>query len=178
VRKRREPIRHIHVYTGDGAGKTTAALGLALRSVGHGHKVIIVQFMKGRKSIGEYKIRRRLYPEYEIHQFGRPEFVNLKNPSKIDVKLAREGLEFAKQALERKPDLLILDEINLAVKLGLLDLSEVLTLLEGVRKGTVIVLTGRGAPQELIERADLATEMRKIKHPLKIGISPCKGIQY
>lgn len=168
----------IHLYTGDGEGKSITAFGLALRAVGHGYKVIIVQFMKGRKDIGEYKIWRRLAPHYEIHQFGRKEFVDLKKPEPIDYILAERALNFAKKALKRKPRLLILDEINLAVSIGLIKISDVLDLLNNIPKSTTVVLTGRNAPRELIERADLVTEMREIKHPWKKGIQARKGIEY
>ena len=119
----------IHLYTGEGEGKTTTALGLALRAVGHGYKVIIIQFMKGRKNIGEYLIKERLAPEYEIYQFGKEKFVNLENPSEEDKKLAQKGLEFARESLRKKPRLLILDEINLAIAIGLIELKEVLNFL-------------------------------------------------
>ena len=168
----------VHLYTGDGEGKSITAFGLALRSVGHGLRVIIVQFMKGRKDIGEYKIKDKLYPEYEIHQFGLKEFINLKNPSPADFKLARDGLTFAKEAMKRKPHLLILDEINLAVAIGLLKLKDVLDLLDEAPTSTTVVLTGRSAPRELIDRADLVTEMREIKHPIKKGVPARKGIEY
>lgn len=169
---------NIHLYTGEGEGKTITAFGLALRALGHGHKVIIIQFMKGRKNIGEYKIKRRLSPEYEIHQFGRKEFINLKNPAPVDFKLARKGLEFAKKALKKKPDLLILDEINLAAAFRLIKVEEVLKFLDSVPKNTTVVLTGRRAPKELIERADLVTEMKEIKHPMKKGVPARRGIEY
>ncbi|MEM2820411.1 MAG: cob(I)yrinic acid a,c-diamide adenosyltransferase, partial [Candidatus Bathyarchaeia archaeon] len=149
----------IHLYTGDGEGKSITAFGLALRAIGHGYKVIIIQFMKGRKDIGEYKIRKRLAPNYEIHQFGRREFIDLKNPDPIDYILARRALRFAKKAIKKKPRLLILDEINLAVSIGLIELKDVLELLSNIPKPTTVVLTGRNAPKELIERADLVTEM-------------------
>jgi len=168
----------IHLYTGDGEGKSITAFGLALRAVGHGYKVIIVQFMKGRKDIGEYKVRRKLAPNYEIHQFGRREFINLKSPEPIDYILARRGLEFARKMLKKKPRLLILDEINLAVSIGLVGLSDVLALLNDVPEQTTVVLTGRNAPKELIERADLVTEMCEIKHPWKRGVQARKGIEY
>jgi cob(I)alamin adenosyltransferase len=168
----------VHLYTGDGEGKSITAFGLALRAVGHGYKVIIIQFMKGRKDIGEYKIKDRLSPEYEIYQFGRREFIDLKNPRPIDLKLANEGLAFAKEAMKRRPRLLVLDEINLAVAVGLIKLQDVLDLLENVPPSTTVVLTGRRAPKELIDRADLVTEMREVKHPIKEGILARKGIEY
>jgi len=175
---RRKERGLVHLYTGEGEGKSITAFGLALRAVGHGYKVIIVQFMKGRKDIGEYKIKERLNPEYEIHQFGRREFINLENPDPVDLKLAEEGLSFAKEALKRKPHLLVLDEINLAVSTGLLKLEDVLDLLEEIPPSTTVVLTGRRAPKELIAQADLVTEMREIKHPIKRGVPARKGIEY
>ncbi|MEM1586083.1 MAG: cob(I)yrinic acid a,c-diamide adenosyltransferase [Candidatus Bathyarchaeia archaeon] len=168
----------IHLYTGDGEGKSITAFGLALRAVGHGYKVIIVQFMKGRKDVGEYKIRGRLAPNYEIRQFGRKEFIDLESPSLIDYVLARRALNFAKKALSRKPRLLILDEINLAVSVGLVQLSDVLDLLSNIPESTTVVLTGRNAPKELIELADLVTEMREIKHPWRSGVQARRGIEY
>ena len=110
----------VYLWTGIGAGKTTSALGVALRHVAHRKKVIIIQFMKGRKDIGEYMIRNKLKPYYEIHQFGTKKFVNLKKPSKLDKKYAEQGLAYAFKALKKKPKLIILDEINLAAAIGLL----------------------------------------------------------
>jgi cob(I)alamin adenosyltransferase len=168
----------LYLYTGEGGGKTTAALGLALRSVGHGHKVVIVQFMKGRKDIGEYKIARRLAPQYEIHQFGREGFVDLKNPSKEDCELAEKGLAFARKMMGRKPNLLVLDELNLAVSVGLVKLEDAVRLLDEAPKETVVVVTGRNAPKELVERADFVNEVRDVKHPFKKGIPAKEGVQY
>lgn len=168
----------LYLYTGEGGGKTTAALGLALRSVGHGHKVVIIQFMKGRKDIGEYKIARRLHPNYEIHQFGREEFVNLKNPAKEDRELAENGLKFVREVLGRRPNLLVLDELNLAVAAGLVKIEDVMKLLDEAPKDMVIAITGRQAPKELIERADFVNEVKDIKHPYGKGIPAQEGIQY
>ncbi|MFQ6065534.1 MAG: cob(I)yrinic acid a,c-diamide adenosyltransferase [Candidatus Bathyarchaeia archaeon] len=168
---------YIYLYTGTGGGKTTNALGLALRSVGHGHKVVIIQFMKWWKNTGEYKIRERLEPHYEIHQFGREGWIGLDNLGEEDKELAQKGLWFAEKIVkEKKPDLLVLDEINLAVHCRLLDSSEVLDLLNKIPKKTDIVLTGRYAPQELIDRADFVNEIRDIKHPKEIPTT--RGIQY
>lgn len=168
----------ISVYTGEGEGKTTNALGLALRAVGHGYRVIIIQFMKGRKYIGEYRVKDRLAPEYEIHQFGREEFIDFKNPMPLDYELAAKGLEFAKNALKRKPRLLILDEINLAAHFGIVKTEDILKLLEDIPEETTVVLTGRRAPRELIERADLVTEMKFVKHPFEKNVPARKGIEY
>ncbi|MCW4019760.1 MAG: cob(I)yrinic acid a,c-diamide adenosyltransferase [Candidatus Bathyarchaeota archaeon] len=168
---------YIYLYTGSGGGKTTNALGLALRSVGHGHKVVIIQFMKWWKNTGEYKIRKKLEPYYEIYQFGRKGWIGLSNLEEEDKTLAKRGLEFAKKIVkERKPHLLVLDEINLAVHCKLLDFSQVLDLLDNIPKKTDVVLTGRHAPKELMDRADFVNEVRDIKHPKEIPTT--KGIQY
>lgn len=169
---------NIHLYTGSGEGKSLTAFGLALRAVGHGYKVVIVQFLKGRKDVGEYKIKDRLSPEYEIYQFGREEFIDLSKPTSIDYELAKAGLEFAWKALERKPRVLVLDEINLAAAVGLLRIEDIISLLDAVPDETVVVLTGRNAPRELIERADLVTEMIEVKHPFYLGIPARRGIEY
>jgi cob(I)alamin adenosyltransferase len=166
----------IYLYHGSGGGKTTNALGLALRSVGHGNRVIIVQFMKGRKDIGEYKIAKRLHPDYEIYQFGSEDWVDLKNPSEEDKRRAREGLLFAQKTLKLEPNLLILDEIGLAAYYGLLETDDVLELLRNIPKKTDVVITGRKVPEELIDRADFVNEVIDVKHPR--NITAVKGIQY
>ena len=169
----------IHLYTGDGSGKTTAALGVALRSAGHKRKVIVVQFMKGRKNIGEYKIMERLKPEYEIHQFGREEWVDIEKPSEDDKNLAAKGIEFLRKITERMeniPDLLIIDEINLAAAIGLVRIDEVLDILCLIPKSVHVYLTGRNAPKEFIDIADYVTELNNIKHPQKIECT--EGIEY
>ena len=178
----------VYLWTGEGAGKTTSALGVALRAVGHGKKVVIIQFLKGRKDIGEYKIKDRLKPYYEIYQFGRPELIDPMHPKKIDYELARKGLEFARKVIKKKPFLLILDEINLITGVkktrdgrevkGLLEVKDVLDFLDSVPPETTVYLTGRYAPKELIERADFATEIREIKHPFKKEIPAREGIEY
>ncbi len=185
---------YIYLYTGMGGGKTTNALGLALRSVGHGHKVVIIQFLKWWKNTGEYKIMKRLKPYYEIYQFGRQgwfevdgekpktykfggkEFV-VRSFEELDKKLANEALMFAKKiAIQKKPHLLVLDEINLVMNWKLLEIREVLDLLDNIPKKTDVVLTGRLAPKELIERADFVNEIIDVKYPEKIPMT--KGIQY
>ena len=175
--KRKRAI--VYLYTGTGAGKTVSSLGLALRSLGHDHKVVMVQFMKGRKDVGEYMVQKRLSPNYEVHQFGRPEFINMKNPDPADIEFARKGLEFAKKiANEKAPNLLILDEINLAVAVGLLKLDEVLNFLDEVPPETKVVITGRFADKKLIDRADFATEIKQIKRPDLSVVGPHEGIEY
>lgn len=166
----------IYLWTGTGYGKTTSALGTALRQAGHGNKAIIIQFMKGRNYIGEYKIMKRLKPNYQIYQFGRPGWVDIKNPEQKDKDLACKGLEFAYGAIKQKPDLLVLDEINIAVAVGLLPEKEVLEFLDKVPAETTVYLTGRYAPPKLIWRADYVTEFVTLKQPEKIV--PKKGIDW
>ena len=165
----------VYLWTGTGAGKTTSALGVALRQAGHKRKVIIIQFMKGRKDIGEYKIRNKLKPYYEIYQFGTKKFVNLKKPSALDKKLAHKALAFAYEALKKKPKLLILDEVNLAAATGLLSDDEIITFLDSVPYSTIIYMTGRYASKKLIDRADFATEFVTLKQK---KIKARKGIEY
>jgi len=168
----------IQVYTGNGKGKTTAALGLALRACGHGRRVVMIQFMKGDIEYGEVKIAPNI-PGFELHQFGLPTFVDKGNPSDEDLRLAKEGFEFAKAAIENGDfDIVILDEIDVAVDFGLNPLDELLRLLDDVPADMEVVLTGRYAANEIIERADLVTEMREIKHPFQKGIYAREGIEY
>ncbi len=168
---------HIYLYVGTGAGKTTNALGLALRSVGHKHKVIVIQFMKWWKNIGEFKIQKMLAPYYEIYQFGRKGWIGLSNLNDGDKKLAEKALKFAEKITnEKKPSLLVLDEINLALYCQLLDVREVIDFLNRIPKNTDVVLTGRFAPQELIERADFVNEVKDVKYPKNMVTTI--GIQY
>ena len=169
-----------YLFTGEGAGKTTNALGLALRSVGHKNKVLIIQFLKWWKHTGEYKIAEMLKPYYEVYQFGRKGWIGLENLTEEDRKLCKRGLEFAKEIVEKKkPNLLILDEINLALHCKLLSVDEVINFLNHTNKisnKTDIVLTGRYAPEALIDKVDFVNEIRDIKHPEKIPTT--KGVQY
>jgi cob(I)alamin adenosyltransferase len=168
---------NVYLYSGTGAGKTANALGLALRSVGHKRKVIIIQFLKWWKNTGEYRIQKMLEPYYEIYQFGREGWIGLGTLGEEDKKLAEKALKFAEKIVnEKKPDLLVLDEINLALYSQLLDVKDVLRLLDKMPKGTDVVLTGRFAPQELIDRADFVNEIKEIKSA-KTTVTT-KGIQY
>ena len=161
----------IFVLTGDGKGKTTSAFGMALRAVGHGKKVAIVQFMKS----GEYGEIKARVNGMEIYQFGRKEFVF--EATEEDKKLAKMAIEKAEELLEKKPFILILDEINVALHFKLISLESVLKLLEK-RGETHIVLTGRKAPKKLIEMADVVTEMKKIKHYYDKGQEAMEGLEY
>jgi len=169
---------YIQVYTGNGKGKTTAALGLSLRAAGHGLRTVIIQFMKGWIDYGELKGVEMLSPYVEIHQAGRDTFVNRGNPDPEDVRLAREGWELARQAiLGKRADIVVLDEINCAVDFGLLPVGEVVDLLRRKPEGVEILLTGRGAPPEFLELADLITEMREMKHYYAKGVDARVGVE-
>ncbi|NWF87786.1 cob(I)yrinic acid a,c-diamide adenosyltransferase [Candidatus Bathyarchaeota archaeon] len=168
---------YVYLYTGTGAGKTTNALGLALRSAGHKHKVIIIQFLKWWKNTGEYKIRNTLAPYYEIYQFGRKGWHGLDNLNEGDKKLAQKALKFAEKIVkEKKPNLLVLDEINLALSCNLLDVEEVLEFLDKIPKKTDVVLTGRYAPKALVDRAEFVNEIIDVKYPKELVTT--KGIQF
>ncbi len=153
----------IQIYTGDAAGKTSAALGRALRAIGHGHNVVIVQFLKGREDIGEYLIKDRLSPDYEIHQYGTEYFIDPYNPSEEDRKLAEQCLEDIEGFLADEPGVLILDEVCYACSYGLVDAEDIVELLKNKPEKTYVILTGRDAPQELIDIADIATELVDLK---------------
>ena len=156
---------YVQVYTGDGKGKTTAALGLAFRAVGHGMKVFIIQFMKGSIFYGELKTAQMLSPYVTIVQMGREEFVNRENPDPEDIRLAQEGIKLAKEIMQKNEhDILILDEINVALDFGLVSLEQVLDLIHNKPKDMELVLTGRYAHPEVVKEADLVTEMVEIRH--------------
>jgi len=167
----------IQVYTGDGKGKTTAALGLALRAAGHGFKTCVVQFMKGKTDYGELFVTKRI-PEITIEQFGRPDFVEKGNPEPEDVQGAKDALEYASQAmLSGVYDIVVLDEVNVAVDFGLVSETDVLLVLEEKPRTVELVLTGRYAPQSFLDKADLVSEVREIKHPFDEGVMARKGIE-
>lgn len=168
----------IQVYTGSGKGKTTAALGLALRAAGHDLQVYIVQFMKGWPHYGELTSVQHL-PNVTLRQFGRPDFVDRDNPDPEDIRLAHEALEHAGQIIAGGDyDVVILDEVNVALDYGLIGLDDLLSLLEAKPEHVELVLTGRGAHPEIVKRADLVTEMLAIKHPYDAGVPGRKGIEY
>jgi cob(I)alamin adenosyltransferase len=168
----------LHVYTGDGKGKTSAALGLGLRAAGHGFRVCMIQFMKGGMCYGEQKAVRNV-PGFQIRQFGRKQFVDRDNPGKIDRQWAAKGMAFARKVLSGgKHDVVILDEINVALDWKLVTLEEVLALIRMRRPGTELVLTGRYAHPQIMEMADYVTEMREIAHPYSRGFLSTKGVDH
>ena len=167
---------YVQVYTGDGKGKTTAALGLALRAAGGGLRVYIGQFMKAGE-YSELKSLRRFKDAIKIEQFGRRRFIGQKLLGK-DKLLAQEGLERIKKIIhDGKYDLVIMDEINLALSYGLLSEEEVTGIIKNRPKTQEIVLTGRNAPRGIMELADLVTEMKELKHYFSKGVKARAGIE-
>ncbi|MEO0069467.1 MAG: cob(I)yrinic acid a,c-diamide adenosyltransferase [candidate division WOR-3 bacterium] len=168
----------LQVYTGNGKGKTTAAFGLALRAAGHNWRVLIIQFMKGDSNYGEIKAAKDI-PGLEVYQFGQKTFVQRGNPSQEDLTLAKKGLEFAREAIRSgKYQMVILDEINVAVDYGLLPLKDVIELAQECPKDIELIFTGRGAKEEIIKLADLVSEIKEIKHPFQKGVVNRAGIDY
>lgn len=166
---------YVHVYTGNGKGKTTAALGLSLRAVCAGKKVYFGQFIKGMK-YSELE-SQGLLPNFEIHQFGRDCFI-FNKPTKEDIRLAKDGLETCKKILtEGKHDLVVLDELNIAIFYELFTVEEAIDVIKSRAPHVEVIITGRYADEKLIEFADLVTEMKEIKHYYKQGVPARKGIE-
>ena len=174
------------VYTGDGKGKTSAALGAAMRALGHGWRVLIIQFFKGDWPVvyGELELAKKLYPQFEVLQLGRG-FVKImgdKKPFEEHVEAAKAALNLTRERmLSGQYDLIILDEVIYALgylDFKLIELQDVLQIIREKPLQTHLILTGRNAPLEIIEAADLVTEMREIKHPMKKGIPAQQGIDY
>ena len=171
-------IGTVQVYTGDGKGKTTAALGQALRAWGHGRKVLVVQFMKGRINYGELEAAKRL-DGFDIVQAGRETFVSKENPDPEDVRLAREGFELLRERVASGAyDLVVADELNVAVDYGLVALEEVLGLIHARPPELELVLTGRNAHPKIIEAADLVSEVLEIKHHYRAGLQAREGVEF
>lgn len=167
----------VHVYTGDGKGKTTAAIGLGIRAVGAGLRVHMIQFMKGRR-YSEIDALEKI-PGFTVIQFGRDEFVSKKKPEQIDIDLAQKGLAYAREVLQKNEyDVVILDEINVAVDYRLLSLTDVLDLINMKPDAMELILTGRYAKPEIVQQADLVSEMLEIKHPYQKGVPCRKGIDW
>ena len=168
----------IHIYTGDGKGKTSAALGLALRALGRGLTVHMVRFIKGKVDYGEAVVAKNLLG-FEMVSFGKGSFIEGGSPTPEDIEQARKALDHVRNIFEKDGyDIIILDEINVAISLGLIETQDILRLIDLKPDGIELVLTGRGAPNEIVEAADLVTEMKEIKHPFNKGIEARKGIEY
>lgn len=170
----------VHVYTGSGKGKTTASLGVALRALGWGAKVCMVQFIKGYSEIGEAKIALEFPGRFVIKQFA-VDLVRHINEKKVHEtrEAVKSAMQYAVQVVSSGDfDLVILDEINNALHYGLIKTSEVLELIKKKPSHVELILTGRNAPAEIIEAADYVTEMKLIKHPYEKGIQARKIIDY
>ena len=168
----------VEIFTGEGKGKTSAAIGAIIRALGHGLRVYIVFFMKGDFPYGEQKILCQL-PNCTLERFGFQEFVNPANVKPEEKEEARKALEAARKAmLSLKYDVVILDEVNVAVAWKLIDLDDVIKLIHNKPEKVELILTGRYADPKLIETADLVTDMVKIKHPFDRGMLSRKGIEY
>ena len=169
------------VYTGNGKGKTTAALGMALRAIGYDHKVCMLQFIKGSWHYGEMDSSKKLEPNFELIAIGKG-FVGIlddNSPREEHEKYAAEALKICKEKIfSEKYNVVILDEINYAINLGLIDVQEIIKIIKEKPSSLDLVLTGRDAKEEIIELADLVTEMKEIKHPFKSGIKAKKGIDF
>jgi cob(I)alamin adenosyltransferase len=167
----------IHVYTGNGKGKTTAAIGLGVRAAGDGLKVLMIQFMKGRR-YSELDALQQM-KNFTVVQFGRDEFVSKEKPAQIDIDLAQKGLTYAKDSIQKQHyDLIILDEMNVAVDYQLIAVQDVLQILKEKPESLELVLTGRYASSEIIQHADVVSEILEIKHPYQKGVQSRKGIDW
>ena len=169
------------VYTGKGKGKTTAALGIALRATGYKKKICMIQFIKGSWHYGEMESSKRLEPEFEMVAIGKG-FVGIiddKSPKEDHQDIAKEAIRISNEKIQSgKYDIVILDEINYAVNLNLISLDDVLDLIKSKPENVDLVLTGNYAKEEVIEAADLVTEMKEIKHPFQKGIKAKEGIDF
>lgn len=167
---------YLQVYTGTGKGKTTAAFGTAMRTVLHGGEVFFAQFIKA-SGTAELLVPQH-FPNFTVEQFGGGRFINGK-PSKEDIKLAEEGLLRCTEAMASGDySLVVMDEVNVAIHYGLLDPADVIAAAKSRSPATEVICTGRFAPEELIEAADLVTEMRKVKHYFDSGVGAREGIEY
>lgn len=172
----------LYIFTGNGKGKTTAALGQAMRAVGEGKRVLMVQFIKGPWKSGEDFLARGLEPNFRLVKMGKG-FVGILGdtlPREEHERAARAAVDFAKKEIASGNwDIIILDEVNNAIHLKLISVEDVVQFLDFAKsKLEHIILTGRDAPQEFLDRADLVTEMRDIKHPYHSGIKGRRGLEY
>lgn len=171
----------IQVYTGNGKGKTTASLGLALRASGHNFKICMIQFMKDSDQYGEVAASKYL-PNFKLIQVGRNDFVNLANPEQIDIDLAKNGWQQAKNIITSgEYDIVILDEINVALACKLISVEDVVAFLTAIKQRPQrpeIILTGRYAPSQIINIADLVTEMQEVRHYYNEGTESRIGAEY
>ena len=166
------------VNTGDGKGKTTAALGLALRAAGHGMKVCFIQFIKGSWKYGELEAVKRFQSIIDFHVMGKG-FTWKSDDLEKDKATAQAGWQFAQEALiSQRYDMVVLDEFTYLLTYGMIDIKPVLAALANRSASLHVVITGRGAPRALVEEADLVTEMHVVKHPLKKGVKAQRGVEF
>ena len=169
------------VYTGKGKGKTTAALGIVLRAAGYKKKICMIQFIKGSWHYGEMDSSKKLEPEFEMVVVGKG-FVGIiddKSPKQEHERIAKEAIKISSEKIQsEKYDIVILDEINYAINLGLVKLEDVINLIKAKPRKLDLILTGNYAKEEIIDLADLVTEMKEIKHPYQQGIKARKGIDF
>ena len=169
------------VYTGKGKGKTTAALGIALRATGYEKRTCMIQFIKGSWHYGEMDSSKRLEPEFEMVAVGKG-FVGImddKSPKEDHLKIAKEAIKISNEKIQSgKYDIVILDEINYAINLNLISVDDVLGIIKSKPKEIDLILTGNHVKDEIINIADLVTEMKEIKHPFQKGIKAKKGIDF
>lgn len=169
----------VQIFTGEGKGKTTAAVGLACRAAGRGLKVLMIQFLKAPETSGEHFSAKALYPMITIKAMGRKGFIRRRGCEPLDAVMAEAALEEARKGmLGGEYDMVILDEVNYAVHFGLIKLEDVLALMDSRPEHVELVLTGRYARTEVINRADVVLEMKKIKHHYDNGVGAREGIEY
>ena len=174
---KQERIGLIIVNTGNGKGKTTAALGTAFRAVGSGFKVFMVQFIKGPWTAGEHRMAEKI-ENFDIKKMGEGFTWDTQDPER-DTQVAHEAWDFCKELIAKNEhDLLIFDEINVALDLGYLDVDDVVATVKNKPELMHIIMTGRNAPQAVIDAANLVTEMREVKHPFHEGIYAQQGIEF
>jgi len=168
----------VQIFTGDGKGKTSAALGVVMRCLGHSMRAHVTFFMKGNFPYGEQEVLARL-PGVTFGRFGQLEFVDPDNVKPEEKQQARQALEDAEKAvMSGEYDLVVLDEVNVAAAWGLIDVEDVVDLIRRKPGKTELILTGRHADERLVQLADLVTEMREVKHPFRKGVESRKGIDY
>jgi len=173
-----EGLGKVHVITGPGKGKTTAAFGLAMRAAGHGLKVCIIQFMKTGETTGEVLAVKKIRAIH-VAQFGTGRFTDFRNVAADDRAAAEAGMARAKEALTSEDcDLVVLDEINVAVAFGLVNVKDLMAALKSRRRGVEVVLTGRNAPRELVDFADYVSVIESMKNPYDQGATARKGIEW
>ncbi len=169
----------VQIYTGDGKGKTTAALGLALRAMGHGLSVAVVQFLKGEDKPGEVLFAEKIAPSMGFYRFGTGDFIIGRSPSQEEIRLAEQGVGIISKLMsEQTVDLLILDEVSHAVNLGLITVNVVVDLINARPQAMELVLTGRDFPEQILDTADLVSNIQMVKHPFEQGVPARLGIEY